>query len=189
MFKTLRGRIITILFLTVVAGWQLYSKGIKLGLDLRGGMHLVLEIDDPEGTMTAEAKADMIDRVDRIIRTRIDEFGVEEPLIQKVGGERLIVELAGISDEDRAKEIVQRNAFLEFKLVLPTTDMTAALSRIDRTVVAALGLDSIRALGRDVVSAEQPEIVDIIFGGGDTAGEVSGALLPCRGSRHGAVQI
>ena len=41
-------------------------------------------------------------------------------------------------------------------------DMTAALSRIDRTVVAALGLDSIRALGRDVVSAEQPEIVDII---------------------------
>jgi preprotein translocase subunit SecD len=94
---------------------------------------------------------------------------VEEPLIQKVGGERLIVELAGISDEDRAKEIVQRNAFLEFKLVLPTTDMTAALSRIDRTVVAALGLDSIRALGRDVVSAEQPEIVDIIFGGGDTA--------------------
>ncbi|HIB09089.1 MAG TPA: protein translocase subunit SecD, partial [Gemmatimonadetes bacterium] len=80
MFKTLRGRIITILFLTVVAGWQLYSKGIKLGLDLRGGMHLVLEIDDPEGTMTAEAKADMIDRVDRIIRTRIDEFGVEEPL-------------------------------------------------------------------------------------------------------------
>ena len=132
-------------------------------------MHLVLEIDDPEGTMTAEAKADMIDRVDRIIRTRIDEFGVEEPLIQKVGGERLIVELAGISDEDRAKEIVQRNAFLEFKLVLPTTDMTAALSRIDRTVVAALGLDSIRALGRDVVSAEQPEIVDIIFGGGDTA--------------------
>ena len=49
MFKTLRGRIITILFLTVVAGWQLYSKGIKLGLDLRGGMHLVLEIDDPEG--------------------------------------------------------------------------------------------------------------------------------------------
>ncbi|HIB09090.1 MAG TPA: protein translocase subunit SecD, partial [Gemmatimonadetes bacterium] len=80
-----------------------------------------------------------------------------------------IVELAGISDEDRAKEIVQRNAFLEFKLVLPTTDMTAALSRIDRTVVAALGLDSIRALGRDVVSAEQSPLVDILFGGGDTA--------------------
>ena len=169
MFKTPRSRLITIILLTAVFGWMLYSNGLKLGLDLQGGMHLVLEVDDPEGTMTIEAKADMIDRVDRIIRTRIDEFGVEEPLIQKVGGERLIVELAGISDEDRAKEIVQRNSFLEFKLVLPTTDMTAALSRIDRSVVAALGIDSIRALGRDVVAADQPEIVDLLFGAGDTA--------------------
>tara|TARA_B100000029_G_scaffold496362_1_gene562599 strand:+ start:1544 stop:3178 length:1635 start_codon:yes stop_codon:yes gene_type:complete len=169
MFKTPRSRLITIVLLTALFGWLLYDNGLKLGLDLQGGMHLVLEVDDPEGTMTVEAKADMIDRVDRIIRTRIDEFGVEEPLIQKVGGERLIVELAGIDNEDRAKEIVQRNAFLEFKLVLPTTDMTAALSRIDRSVVAALGIDSIRALGRDVVADDQPEIVDLLFGGGDTA--------------------
>ena len=169
MFKTPRSRLITIVLLTALFGWLLYSNGLKLGLDLQGGMHLVLEVDDPEGTMTVEAKADMIDRVDRIIRTRIDEFGVEEPLIQKVGGERLIVELAGIDNEDRAKEIVQRNAFLEFKLVLPTTDMTAALSRIDRSVVAALGIDSIRALGRDVVADDQPEIVDLLFGGADTA--------------------
>ena len=168
MFKTSRSRLITIGLITALFGYLLYSNGLKLGLDLQGGMHLVLEVDDPEGTMTVEAKADMIDRVDRIIRTRIDEFGVEEPLIQKVGGERLIVELAGISDEDRAKEIVQRNAFLEFKLVLPTTDMTAALGRIDRSVVAALGVDSIRALGRDVVATEQPEIVDLLFGSGDT---------------------
>ena len=168
MFKTLRSRLILIILITGILGWQLYSKGLKLGLDLQGGMHLVLEVDDPEGTMTVEAKADMIDRVDRIIRTRIDEFGVEEPLIQKVGGERLIVELAGIDDQDRAKEIVQRNAFLEFKLVLPVTDMTAALSRIDRSVVAALGIDSIRALGADVVASAQPEIVDLLFGGGDT---------------------
>ena len=169
MFKTPKSRLITIVLLTALFGWLLYSNGLKLGLDLQGGMHLVLEVDDPEGTMTVEAKADMIDRVDRIIRTRIDEFGVEEPLIQKVGGERLIVELAGIENEDRAKEIVQRNAFLEFKLVLPTTDMTAALSRIDRSVVAALGIDSIRALGRDVVADDQPEIVDLLFGGADTA--------------------
>ena len=171
MFKTLRGRIIAILIVTLTAGWQLYSKGLKLGLDLQGGMHLVLEVDDPEGTMTAAAKIDMIDRVDRIIRTRIDEFGVEEPLIQKsAGGERLIVELAGLGeDEERAKDLVQRNAFLEFKLVLPTTDMTAALERIDRTIVATLGVDSIRALGRDVAATDQRPMVDILFGGGDTA--------------------
>jgi preprotein translocase subunit SecD len=168
MFKTVRGRIIAILIIMGVAGWQLYARGLKLGLDLQGGMHLVLEVDDPDGTMTAEAKADMIDRIDRIIRTRIDELGVEEPLIQKVGNDRLIVELAGMSDEERAKEIVQRNAFLEFKLVLPASEMEQALPRVDRAIVAALGVDSIRAMGRDV-RQEGPNVEDLLFGGADTA--------------------
>ena len=170
MFNSLRSRLILIVAVVAMAGWQLYAHKsrtgdwLKLGLDLQGGMHLVLEVDDPEGTMTAEAKADMIDRVDRIIRTRIDEFGVEEPLIQKVGGERLIVELAGIDDEDQAKGIVQRNAFLEFKLVLPTSDFEAALRRIDRAIVTTLGVDSIRAMGRDVESTEAEDLTNLLFG-------------------------
>jgi preprotein translocase subunit SecD len=175
MFKTLRGRLIVILVVAVTAGWQLYAhksstdSWLKLGLDLQGGMHLVLEVDDPEETMTAEAKADMVERLERIIRTRIDEFGVEEPLIQRAGNDRLIVELAGLDDEDRAKSIVQRNAFLEFKLVLPVTDVQAALPRIDRSIVAALGVDSIRAMGRDITDTGQ-QIDDILFGAGaDTA--------------------
>jgi preprotein translocase subunit SecD len=170
MFKTLRSRIILIALVTVSFGWQLYSNGLKLGLDLQGGMHLVLEVDDPEGTMTIDAKADMIDRVDRIIRTRIDELGVEEPLIQQVGRERLIVELAGVSDEDQAKDIVQRNAYLEFKLVVVSPDMENALTRIDRAIVANLGVDSIRALGRDVSApTNQQDLEGLLFGGADTA--------------------
>jgi preprotein translocase subunit SecD len=180
MFNSLRSRLIAIVIVIATAGWQLYAhksrtgEWLKLGLDLQGGMHLVLEVDDPEGTMTAEAKRDMIDRVDRIIRTRIDEFGVEEPLIQKVGGERLIVELAGIDDEDQAKGIVQRNAFLEFKLVLPTTDFEQALPRIDRAIVTTLGVDSIRALGRDVGAEETDDLTDLLFGT-DTAAADSAA--------------
>lgn len=171
MFKSLKSRLAFIAFVVAVAGWQLYAHRaetgdwLKLGLDLQGGMHLVLEVEDPEGTMTIEAKSDMIDRVERIIRTRIDEFGVEEPLIQKRGQDRLIVELAGIDDEDQAKDIIQRNAFLEFKLVLPTSDFDQALSRIDRSIVASLGVDSIRALGRDVVD-NSDDITDLLF---DTA--------------------
>ena len=167
MFKTVRSRVIAIIIVVAMSGWQLYSNGLKLGLDLQGGMHLVLEVDDPEGTMTTDAKADMIDRVERIIRTRIDEFGVEEPLIQQVGQERLIVELAGISDEEQAKGIIERNAFLEFKLVLPPTDMDAALSRIDRSIVATLGVDSIRALGRDITggaTSDREALQDALFG-------------------------
>jgi preprotein translocase subunit SecD len=174
MFKSVRSRLIAVAVIVLAFGWQLYAHKqrtgdwLKLGLDLQGGMHLVLEVDDPDGTMTAEAKSDMIDRVDRIIRTRIDEFGVEEPLIQKVGGERLIVELAGIDDEDQAIGIVQRNAFLEFKLVLPTSDFEQALPRIDRALVTSLGVDSIRALGRDVAGPETDDLTNLLFGA-DTA--------------------
>jgi len=175
MFKTVRGRIVAILITVVVAGWQLYSNGLKLGLDLQGGMHLALEVDDPDGTLTADAKADMIDRVDRIIRTRINEFGVEEPLIQKVGRDRLIVELAGIADEDQAKGIISTAAHLEFKLVLPTADMEQALARIDRSLVADLGVDSIRALGRDVAGGSQSNIEDLLFSTDSTAADTTDA--------------
>jgi len=54
MFKTVRGRLVTILLMVLAAGWMLYSHRrdtgdwLKLGLDLQGGMHLVLEVDDPE---------------------------------------------------------------------------------------------------------------------------------------------
>jgi preprotein translocase subunit SecD len=173
MFKTVRGRLITIFVIVVAAGYLLYAHRrdtgdwLTLGLDLQGGMHLVLEVDDPEGTMTTDAKSDMIDRVETIIRTRIDQFGVREPLIQKVGRERLIVELAGVSNEDQAKGIITTNAFLEFKLVQPTTDFEAALPRIDRAVVTALGVDSIRALGR-AVSDQAQDIQDILFRQNDT---------------------
>jgi preprotein translocase subunit SecD len=168
MFKTMRGRLITIVIVVAVALGYLYANGIKYGLDLQGGMHLVLEVDDPEGTYTAEAKADHIERADRILRTRIDEFGVEEPLIQKVGSDRLIIELPGIQDEERAKALIQRNAYLEFRLVLPTTSVEAALPRMDRAVVADLGEDSVRAMGRATETAPSSSLEELLFQGGDT---------------------
>ncbi len=166
MFTSLRARIIVIVTMVGISIGYLVTNQIKLGLDLQGGMHLALEVDDPEGTMTAEARADAIDRAERILRTRIDEFGVEEPTVQKVGADRIIVELPGIGldDESRAKDIIQQSAFLEFKLVLPVTELESALSRIDRQIVGALGVDSLRALGRDEEGPSQ-DIQDLIFGG------------------------
>ena len=166
MFTSLRGRIIVIFALVGVSTGYLINRGIKLGLDLQGGMHLVLEVYDPDGTMTSEARADAIDRSERILRTRIDQFGVEEPSVQKVGGDRIIVELPGIGldDESRAKDLIQQSAFLEFKLVLPVTELQSALARIDRQIVAALGVDSLRALGRDEEGPSQ-DIQNLIFGG------------------------
>ena len=84
MFKTIRGRVALIVIMVILSFGSFYRNGLKLGLDLQGGMHIVLEVDDPDGTLTDEAKSDGIDQAERILRTRIDEFGVEEPLIQMV---------------------------------------------------------------------------------------------------------
>ena len=171
MLKSFRGRIIVILAVLGVASYYLATRGLKQGLDLQGGMHLVLEIDDPDGNLTSERREALTDQALKSLRMRIDAFGVEEPLIQKSGSDRIIVELAGLDDEQRAKDIINRQAYLEWKLVLPTTEVESALARLDRAVVAALGEDSIRKLGAETEVAEsgQPSIEDLLFADpGDT---------------------
>lgn len=173
MFGTLKGRILVILAVLATAGWYVYSNGLKLGLDLQGGMHLALEVADPEGTLTPEARADATDRALRIIRTRIDEFGVEEPLIQKVGNDRIIVELAGIQDEERAKDIVQQTAYLEFRLVTGASRIIEALPRIDRAIVQALGEEALSE--RATQDRPRQAVEELLFGGSDTAGTEEGS--------------
>lgn len=163
-----------ILLMVTVCGVNLYQNQtasgtpVKLGLDLQGGMYLALEVDDPEGTMPIDARADAIQRAERVIRNRVDELGVEEPLIQIVGQDRLIVELAGVDDNERAKEIVGQTALLEWKLVRSTTEMNAALPRIDQVLVTTLGEDSILALGRQFETELPTESVEaLLFGRAD----------------------
>nr|WP_176704646.1 protein translocase subunit SecD [Candidatus Magnetococcus massalia]CRH08250.1 Protein-export membrane protein secD [Candidatus Magnetococcus massalia]CRH08317.1 Protein-export membrane protein secD [Candidatus Magnetococcus massalia] len=69
-----------------------------------------------------------VDQAIQIIRSRIDEFGVSEPSIQKQGQRRIIVQLPGIKDPDRAKSLIGRTARLEFKLVDEKGDVEAALN-------------------------------------------------------------
>ncbi|TVP47086.1 MAG: protein translocase subunit SecD [Gemmatimonadales bacterium] len=180
MFKSIRARIFVILAVVLASGWYLYQNyeatgsPIKLGLDLQGGMHLVLEIDDPENLIPMDVKSDLISQSERVLRNRVDELGVEEPLIQKVGQDRLIVELAGVTDEERAKEIVGTTALLEFRLVRPLSQVEPYLARIDRAIVVALGVDSLRALGR-AQTAPDGGVEDLIFGGGAPADTPPGA--------------
>jgi preprotein translocase subunit SecD len=108
---------------------------LKLGLDLQGGIHLALEIDESRGQVQDRAGA--IDRALTVIRTRVDEFGVAEPLIQRVGTDRIVVELAGIDDPGRAKQIVQRSAFLEWRIVDMQDRFKDALPAIDRALARA----------------------------------------------------
>lgn len=105
----------------------------KLGLDLQGGAHVVLQaIPDGGKKITNE---DMV-KLKAIMRQRVDEFGVSEPIIQQEGEDRLIVELAGVDNPDQAIDLLGRTAKLEFQdpsgLVIVTgADLKDAQARID----------------------------------------------------------
>lgn len=171
---------------------DLQAKSINLGLDLKGGIHLVLEADvvtlyenfvknkdnefvrifekaaaeyrtNQEASFAAilehhfaEAKVPMInywgdkhkddagvvkflndeskdavDRAQSIIRNRVDQFGVSEPTIQKLGDHRIVVELPGIDDPVIAKNLIQQTALLEFKLLRDPQDAVNIFERLD----------------------------------------------------------
>jgi preprotein translocase subunit SecD len=102
---------------------------LKKGLDLQGGMYLALEVDESKGAVPDKGKA--IDNALKVVRNRIDEFGVSEPVVQKAGNERIIVELPGIDDRQRAQDVVQKSAFLEFQITDKTQALEKALPRLD----------------------------------------------------------
>ena len=165
MFGTLRGRLLIIVGFLALSGFFLWRNGLRLGLDLQGGMHLALEVADSAGTLTPKAKADATDRALEVIRNRINQFGVQEPLVQKVGSDRILVELAGIKDPARAKSIIEETAFLQFLLVQPPADFVKALPRIDHAVTLALGGKVPAPAGKAAAKQQNPQAaMNLIFG-------------------------
>lgn len=94
------------------------SGKVNLGLDLKGGAHIVLQARE-----TAENKIteDSLERLLAVLRNRIDQYGVAEPVIQREGRDRIIVDLPGIQDPDAALELIGKTAELEFRVVEQAT--------------------------------------------------------------------
>ena len=196
---------------------ELLKKSIKLGLDLQGGMHLILEVDVREfldklaqnkddrfnKSLTAaaiastesgtdivdaldenlqEAGADItryyatrelytrdevlaflkeetkksIDRSLEVLRNRVDEFGVSEPIIQKQGNNRIIVELAGVTDRQQAINLVGKTAKLEFSLLKDLDNVQRIASKInDYLIGKAADTDSSDIASADSTSAPE----------------------------------
>lgn len=108
------GLILTVLLICAFYAFPLNQR-INLGLDLKGGMHLVLKIDTSK--LSEDAKKDAADRAVEVIRNRIDQFGVREPSIQRQGVDEIVIQLPGITDRERAINLIGKTAQLEFKLV------------------------------------------------------------------------
>lgn len=120
MNMSLRRKWVLIIGVILLMAWKItpIEKSVNLGLDLQGGSYLTLEVDDSK--LSEEEKRDIVDVALEIIRNRIDEFGVSEPVIQKGSGKRIIVQVPGVGTEaaKRIKDIIMRQAHLEFRMVV-----------------------------------------------------------------------
>ena len=185
----------------------LQEKALKLGLDLQGGMHVVMEVNIPklveniasnktllyDALAAAETRAenddieyldallleanernirlarhfidygienseiisaledeadDAVNRALEVIRNRVDQFGVSEPTILKQGSNRIIVELAGVQDPERARNLIRQTALLEFSLLKEPDVVQAVITRIDnvlKSIRTGIDLDSLVA--------------------------------------------
>ncbi len=98
-------------FVGLTPEFQRPTMHMNLGLDLQGGSHLVLEGQD---TPETKATPEVVDAAMSIIRNRVDQLGVVEPTLQRQGSRRILVELPGIQDPQRAIDLIGKTAILEF---------------------------------------------------------------------------
>ena len=131
----------------IILGFAFYAKPVALsirqGLDLQGGTHVVLQaVDTPD----AKVDDDALNRVVKIIERRVNELGLTEPTIQRQGKDRIIVELPGVKDPDKAIAMLGRTALLEFKdvtgkTVLTGKDLKNSKAHVGQNNQAVVGLE------------------------------------------------
>lgn len=116
--RTFTGSLVLLAILaSILYLWQPWNESeeanLKLGLDLQGGLRIVLQTEEPDPL------PEDLDAARRVIENRVNEFGVAEPLIQTSGSDRIVVELPGLSaeDQERALDLIGQQAILEFRLV------------------------------------------------------------------------
>ena len=110
---------------------KVVSKAVNFGLDLAGGTNIVVEID--KSNLKPDEAEDAQSRSLEIIRNRVEQFGLSEPISTKSGENRIIAELAGV-DVDQVTGLIGETALLEFKLVAPQERFVQILNTIDESL-------------------------------------------------------
>ncbi len=129
--------------------WQHYARSIRrwtqgdrdrvvnLGLDLEGGVHLLYEIQFPPDMTQDQRRAAAFGAVE-IIRNRVDQLGIREPIIQLEGNRRVLIQMPGVKDAARAEDLVGQPAQLKFHLVEGSDGTRKVLDSIDRALAGKL---------------------------------------------------
>lgn len=152
------------------------KKIFNLGLDLQGGMRLVLEVD--RSKLDEKQSHDVLDRAFAVIENRINALGVAEPSIQKQGKDRLIIELPGLSNEGAAKGVIGRTAQLEFQLLREPAQLERAVKVIDDVLKGNAGADSTVTDSAATGEEDAQNLAERLFAGTDAEGSKEKAVVP-----------
>jgi preprotein translocase subunit SecD len=190
--SSLKWRLTIIGVLSVLSAWALFPRDVKTrqrrpdgtfydtvvrrvplrkGLDLSGGMHLALEVDESKGVIANKSEA--IDRALKVVRTRIEGMGVSETVIQKAGNDRIIIDIPGIDDRERAIRLVQDQAFLQFQITDKTNSFEKVLPRLD-AIAKAKGIGTL-ASADTKAAAPNAGLNGLLTTGPDTSKATAGA--------------
>lgn len=136
-------RFISVIVIAAVCALAIWKLPLNLGLDLRGGTRMILEARDTE---TIKVDDDGVARAKEVIERRVNQLGVAEPVIYRQGARRIIVELAGIKDPQRAREVIGKTAQLEFrderdKIIMTGNDLKTAIAGYDQYNRAAVNFE------------------------------------------------
>ena len=148
-------RVFIIAVVTALCLWAIYPPGrsIKLGLDLNGGVHLVLRVKPDAGRqLTPAAQSELVEQAIRTIERRVNELGVSEPVVTRYGNEdQILVQLPGVADVEHAKAIIKSTAQLRLTLVErgPFPDRESALRTYDNALPDDLRLLPGPSAGQD----------------------------------------
>ncbi|MCF7858963.1 MAG: protein translocase subunit SecD [Candidatus Cloacimonetes bacterium] len=144
------------------------SKRLKLGLDLQGGSQIQLEVDFTDSELSEKEKEDAVKTAYQIIRNRIDQFGVAEPLIQRVANtNRIIIQLPGLKEPGRAKDLIGKTALLEFKFVANNEQIQESYESLDKFLQE--NFEKYEFLADFTETLEEEEVIDVL--GTDTESE------------------
>jgi len=137
------------------------TKRLKLGLDLQGGSQIQLEVDFTDSELSEKEREDAVKTAYEIIRNRIDQFGVAEPLIQRIANtNRIIIQLPGLKDPSRAKNLIGKTAMLEFKFVASSEQIQETYEALDKFLQE--NIDKYDFLSEFADNEEEEEVVDVL---------------------------
>jgi preprotein translocase subunit SecD len=145
---------------------------LRKGLDLQGGMHLALDVDESKGAVANKSEA--IDRALKVVRTRIEGLGVSETVIQKAGNDRILVDIPGIDNRERAIKIAQDQAFLQFQITDKTNGLEKALPRLD-AIAKERGYGQVASAAAGKTGAPSAGLNGLLTTGTDSAKGAAGA--------------